>query len=219
MRKPILMISWLLLSLFFLFQGGPITSGAETDPNLLKVLRKVKEREKSIRTFSAAFHQLKKTSLLEDPLRSEGRIFFDRSGKILLKITKPSVSTVLIKKGWITLYYPEFSKKEERYIGERFIRKHFGLECSLEEIEKHYDIEFSEERYSGPYRLLLKPRDKAFRKYVSSIELLLDPGSWLPTSITVMEKGGDVTRITLKFLSINEPLPKGVFRPDIPDTR
>jgi len=197
----------------------PADAGKKPESELQQVLQKAKGREKNLKTFVAAFEQTKRTLLLEEPLRSRGMIFFDISGKMLFKVTEPVPLKVLLKRGWITLFYPKWSKYEERYIGRDVLNKNFGVGRSLDEMAEHYDIVLSPERPSGLYRLHLKPKSGRAEKHIDRIEVLLDPESWLPVSISVMEKEGDVTTITLEFKSINEPLPEGIFDLELPDQR
>lgn len=205
----------------FLFPGISFSAdaGKGQESELRQVLQKAKEREKELKTFVAAFEQTKKTLLLEEPLRSRGMVFFDNSGKMLLKVTEPEPLTVLLKRGWMTLFYPEWSKYEEMYIGSDVINKNFGFGRSLEEMAEQYDTVLSAERPSGCYHLTLRPKSGRAEKYIDRIEVLLNPESWLPVSISFMEKEGDMTTVSLEFKSINEPLPEGTFDLELPDQR
>lgn len=214
----ILFLTGLVLCLFAGI-SFPADAGQKADSELRRVLQKAKEREQSLKTFVAGFEQTKKTLLLEEPLRSRGIIFFDISGKMLLKVTEPVPLKVLLKRGWITLFYPEWSKYEERYIGSDLLSKNFGMGRSLDEMAEHYDIELSPKRPSGLYHLHLRPKSGRAEKFIDRIEVLLNPESWLPVSISVMEKEGDITTITLEFKSLNEPLPEGTFDLELPDQR
>ncbi len=207
--------------LLCLFPGTSCPGDAVMEPEaeLQRVLRKAKEREKDLKTFVAAFEQNKKTILLEEPLHSSGMIFFDISGKMLLKMAEPEPFKILLKGGWITLFYPKWSKYEERYIGSDVFDKHFGIGRSLDDMAERFDMMLSRERPSGLYPLHLKPKSGHMEKVIQRIELLLDPKSWLPVSLSFIEKEGDVTMITLEFKALNEPLPEGIFDLELPDQR
>ncbi len=69
----------------------------QSESELSWVLKNVKEKEKTLKTFTAKFVQTKKTYLLHEPLHSEGLIYFDSAGKMLWKVTSPSPLKVLLK--------------------------------------------------------------------------------------------------------------------------
>ena len=54
-------------------------------------------------------------------------------------------------------------------------------------------------------------------RYLDSIEVKVNPGSWLPERIHFRETDGDSVYIRLEFTSINEPLPQNVFEMRLPE--
>ena len=118
----------------------PLETTPQLKSKLNLVMENIKEREKSLKTFTAKFVQSKKTCLLKEPLRSEGLIFFDYSGKILFKVTRPSPLTVLLRNDTLIIYYPDLSKTEETYLGDNILKRYFGIGQSIEGLEKQYEI-------------------------------------------------------------------------------
>ena len=200
--------------------AGPAFS-SETDTlttsKLDWIMANIKEKEKNLKTFTARMVQTKKTRLLRDPLHSEGFICFDYTGKTLLKITEPSPLIVLLKDNMLVLYYPDLSKVKETYIGNNVLRKYFGIGQSVEELHKRYVIRLMSETPSDGYHLELIPKHKTIAKHIDSIEVTVNPENWLPQRICFKEKAGDWSDIRLEFISVNEPLPAGVFTFNFPE--
>ena len=210
LRSIVLAVISISLSLF------PILSArSETDPEseLNRVIENIKQREKTLRTFSAKFAQVKQTYLLHEPLHSEGLVYFDASGKMLWKVTSPSPMEVLLRDNLLFLYYPDLAKVEEKRLGtsDNLFKKYFGIGQPIEVLKEQYDIQLIPETRSGNYHLKLTPKQKAMAKHIDSIEVLVNSEDWLPEQIHFKEVKGDHTSLWLQFTSVNTPLPPGIF--------
>lgn len=195
----------------FSFENNP-----KPDQELNRVIKNIKEKEKNLKTFTAKFRQTRKTHLLREPLYSEGMIYFDSSGKLLMKVTSPSPLLILFKKNTLLIYYPEISKAEKRYIGntENIIKKYFGIGQTGEALKKQYEIQLSTNQESDGYNLSMVPKQDAVARHIERIEVLVNPETWLPERIFLMETKGDQSTLWLQFDSINQPLPPGIFSID-----
>lgn len=195
----------------FSFENNP-----KPDPELNRVIKNIKEKEKNLKTFTAKFRQTRKTHLLREPLYSEGMIYFDSSGKLLMKVTSPSPLLILFKKNTLLIYYPEISKAEKRYIGntENIIKKYFGIGQTGEALKKQYEIQLSTNQESDGYNLSMVPKQDAVARHIERIEVLVNPETWLPERIFLTEVKGDQSTLWLQFDSINQPLPPGIFSID-----
>ncbi len=218
-KKYIVPIS-LCISLFlYPYAVYPSETEPQPETELSWVIKNIKEKEKNLKTFTAKFSQTKKTSLLREPLHSEGIIYFDSSGKMLVEVISPSPLITLLKDSMLLIYYPDVSKTEERYLGgtDPILKKYFGIGQSIEELRKQYAIQLVSKTHSGSYHLKLIPKMKPIKKYIDSIEVVVSPKHWLPKSIHFKETKGDYTSLKLNFISINEPLPQGIFQVDFPE--
>lgn len=194
---PCIVCSW---------QGDPL-SGQETR----QLLEKIKDKEKTIQTFTAKIRQTKKTQMLQAPLQSEGLIYYDHVGRLLFKMTEPSPIIILFKEGRIFIQYPDIGKIEETYIGNDFLKNYMGFQASIEHLYEQYSIAI----YSNPefnrYRLTMAPKETRMAKRIDMIEVIIRAIDLLPEQIQILEKDGDITSITLEFTSINQSLPLNIF--------
>jgi outer membrane lipoprotein-sorting protein len=224
MNRNLKHILFVLLSLNLFMcpsSGVPSETGVETETELARVIEKVKEKERTLKTFVAKFVQTEQTYLLHEPLHSEGLIYFDSSGKMLWKVTSPSPLVVLLKNNVLLICDPDLSKCEEKRLPRRdnILRKYFGIGQSASELKKDYEIQLIPETGSQDYHLKLIPKRKAIAKHIDTIEVVIDSKHWLPERIHIKEVKGDETSVSLQFTSVNEPLPPGIFTIDYPRDR
>jgi outer membrane lipoprotein-sorting protein len=218
--KQYLSILSIVLSLLLCpLQAFSVENNPKPAQELNRVINNIKEKGKNLKTFTAKFRQTRKTHLLREPLYSEGMIYFDSSGKLLMKVTSPSPLLILFKKNTLLIYYPEISKTEKRYIGntENIIKKYFGIGQTGEALKKQYEIKLSTNQKSDGYYLDMLPKQRAISKHIERIEVLVNPETWLPERIFLKEVKGDQSTLWLQFDSINQPLPPGIFSIPLPD--
>jgi outer membrane lipoprotein-sorting protein len=209
--NPLLYILICMVPLF-----GPLSSpasdeGPQPASELAAVIGRIKEKERSVKHFHARFSQTRKTTLLREPLRSEGQVFYDREGKMLFEVIHPDAMTVILKDGMLTIFYPDLSETKQRYLGKDFLREYFGVGQSMEELEKRYSVRLVNEPSPDRALLILKPKSGSLAKRIESIELAIDLRSLLPERVSIREPGGDFTHIHLDFISIDRPLPPELF--------
>ena len=199
----------------------PSEKDLESESELSRVIQKIKAKEETLQTFTARFVQTKRTYLLQEPLHSEGLIYFDSKGKMLWKVTTPSRLEVLLKDNMLIIHYPDLSESEERRLGrtDRILKKYFGIGQSIEELRKQYEIHLMPIKDSEDYHLKLIPKRKAIAKHIDAIEVVVDSEHWLPERIYFKEVKGDFTSLVLQFTSVNEPLPPDIFAVDHVENR
>lgn len=216
MNKNLKHILFILLSLnLFVCPSAvvPSETGVQTETELGWVIEKIKEKEMTLRTFAAKFVQTERTYLLQEPLHSEGLIYFDSTGKMLWKVTSPSPLVVLLKNNLLLMCDPDLSECEEKRLRrtDNILRKYFGIGQSAIELKKQYEIQLIPETDSQGYHLRLIPKRKAIAKHIDTIDVVVDAKHWLPERIHIKEVKGDQTSVLLQFTSVNEPLPPDIF--------
>ena len=213
---PILII--ICLFLFPLYAFSSETDHQSTS-DLVQVIKNIKEKEKALKTFVATFSQIKKSQLLRETLKSEGLIYFDISGKILIKVIHPSLITLLLKDNMQVTYYPDLDKAEKKIIGrtDNILSKYLGIGQPVEMIQKQFEIILGDKISSGGYSLKMIPKNTFLARHIDMIEVVVNPNNGLPGQIYFKEKQGDHTAIQLEYKAINEPMPPGIFSIALPE--
>ena len=217
MKKNLIFPSLLLTLL--LYQPIPAMASETQQPDWTaeEVLLKVREREQTLATFIARFKQIQQNSLFARSQISEGTIFFDRNGKLLMKMIAPDTYLVFITNQKMMLGVPGSSSYRQKKLPGRgaFFKQVMGID----QLKKQYDIRMiSIPGEKGP-ELELKPLKISRRTPFSTIRVRINTLHWLPEMIRLEEPGKDVTTFHLEFISINQPLPDGIFDIPLPDNK
>lgn len=201
------------------YPATPSETDIQPESELARVMENIKEKEKTLKTFAATFIQTKKSHLLRETLNSEGFIYFDVRGKMLIKVILPSPLTLLLKQNMIIIHYPESARAERKVFGrmDNFLKEYLGIGESVEALKEKYDIRLSSETPSGNYLLTMIPKINTTSRYIEMIDVVVSPKNWLPEQIHFKEKQGDYTSLRLRFTSVNEPLPQGIFSIELPE--
>jgi outer membrane lipoprotein-sorting protein len=218
--KKLSMLPSLILTLLLICQAIPALP-SETQKRVWTVddvLLHLKERERTLATFIAGFKQIQQNSLFDQPQVSEGTLFFDQSGKLLMKMTTPEAYLVLITDQKMIMGVPGSSSYRQKNIAGQntFFKQVVGIGRPMHQLKNQYDI-----RIAAPCEesceLELRPLKKNRRIPFTAIRATINTLQWLPEKIRLEEPGGDVTTFHLRFTSINQPLPDHIFDIPVPD--
>ena len=215
-KNPI--IYALILTLLLLNPSIPAHSAdvQKSDWTVEEVLRNVREREQTLTTFIAEFKQIQENSLFTEAQVSEGTLFFDHNGRLLMKMSAPEAYLIFIEDQKMILGVPGSpSYRQKKIPGKKpFLKQMMGIG----QLKNQYDIHKTAAPCGETCELELRPLKKSRRIPFSSIRARINTRQWLPEMIHLEEPGGDVTTFHLQFISINQPLPEGIFDIPIPDT-
>jgi len=198
--------------------GAVRADTSEKYADLDRILSQVKQREKTLKTFVARFHQTRKNALLVEPLVSEGIMYFDHTGKILMKITDPQPLMLLIMDNRFIMGNPDTGQFTQKHIPGRrsIVERYLGIGQSVDTLKSTYDIQPVSPNGSTTCHLKLIPKSTNRNLPFLSIDVGINRQLRLPEYIRLNEAGGDYTAITMQFQSINTPLPEGIFSFEVP---
>lgn len=219
MNRYIARISTIICLLLFPLHVFSSEADHRSTSELVQIIKKIKEKEKTIKTIIAAFSQIKKSELLRETLKSEGLIYVDFSGKILIKVLHPSLLTLLLKDNMQIIYYPDLAKAEKKILGraDNIFSKYLSTGQPFERIQKQFEIGLGDKISSEGYHLKMVPKNTAATQLIDMIEVVINQKSGLPEQIYIKEKQGDHTAIQFEYKAINEPLPPSIFSIELPE--
>jgi len=193
----------------------------KTDWTVDDVLLRLKERQRTLTTFVAGFKQIQQNSLFDQPLVSEGTLYFDHNSKLLMKMTTPEAYLVFITDRKMILGVPGSSSYRQKNLpGQNsFFKRVMGIGQSVDQLKTQYDIQMVAPPCKEICELRLTPLKKSRRTPFKSIQATIDTLQWLPETIHMEETSGDVTTFHLQFRSINQPLPDRIFDIPMPDKK
>ena len=211
----------LLVVLVFLAPGSMVAAASDqalpVDPG--KVLTDVKTHAQAINTLVAQFKQTRISKLLQAPLVSTGLIYFERGGNMLTQVNTPSTLQLLIRDQYITIVNPELGTVSKRRVppSDQMIKTWLEGDVSIDTLTQQYELRVTQSLNQESYNLQMIPRDPHIVRYLDRVEIELNPATLLPRQIMILLTQGDRSTVELQYLSINKPLPAGIFDIKIPE--
>jgi outer membrane lipoprotein carrier protein len=173
----------------------------------------IEAASRKIQSIDAEFTQTKQLKMLARPLESEGRLYYRRPGEFRWEYTKP-IQSILIKNKHGT---KRVTWRNGRFEAESEARL-LPVQRVLEQLEHWLRGDFTQgtafeaRLISGATaRVELKPRDKALSQYVSLVNVVLSSTPGVVDGIEIWEGPESVTKIQLKHVKLNQPLPVNAF--------
>jgi len=211
----------LLAAIVFLATNAPAVSAVDqtppADPD--QVLTRIKARTTTVKTLVASFRQERFSRLLEEPLISEGLIYFERDGMILMQVDTPSSLQLLIEGQSVTVVDAELGLVKKMRLSRlnQTIKTWLAWDAPLEHLKQQYDLQLTEQLNHKRYKLQMTPKAANIARHITAIEVQVSADVLLPEQIIIKSTKGDRTSVRLRFVSINEPLPDGIFDIEIPE--
>ena len=162
----------LLLSLFSpLLRAEPLSP-----PDLKLLLARIREKRASAPQMSADFEEEKNVKMLNKPITSTGRVWFQSPNKFRreAKGNSPSITVSNGQQLWI--YYPKFHSAEHYSLG-----KHSPLDAGINAITASLNLENVEATYhiSGTkeadgFQLQLLPRNPSMKRFLETFSIKMN---------------------------------------------
>ena len=89
--------------------------------------------------------------------------------------------------------------------------------AALDKLKQQYDLRLAESLQDDRYTLQMIPKDAQMTRHIASVEIQVHRKVLLPEQIVIKTPKGDRTTIQMHIVSINEPLPAGIFDIVVPD--
>lgn len=166
----------------------------------------------SMRGLSARFTERKQIALLAAPLESEGEIHFAPPDKLVRRVTAPSPSIVLLDGRQLTM--ASNGRRERIDLSTQPVVASFVdsfrhvLRGDRAALERTYRISFSREGQA--WRLVLRPKSDALRRFMTSLELRGEGPAI--TTMRMVERSGDVTVTELRDVQPNRRFSRAQIR-------
>lgn len=183
------------------------------ESQLTSLKAQIKAKNAQINTLTCPFSQTKHLSMLKNPAVSEGIMYFKKPSQFRWEYTNnprfifaqngqtiytKSGDQVQIVKDNSALLYQEISKLVIQSVNGSILENSKEFTTQYEENKKYIKI-------------VLTPKQRNVKKFISSIHLLLDKKSFLASQIIMNEPNGDYTTIKFDNISVNQPINESLF--------
>ena len=216
----------LLLCLGFILAGtAAFTSQvgrAGTHLTAEEVLEQLQAKARALKSLKASFEQRKYSRLLVRPMESEGELFWQPPGRFRWQVVRPAPLTLVVRGAKILLLYPDL-KKATLYRGQSgvaLLDRITGAAGDPQTFQRQYAIEvesIAQGQGSRWIQMNMEPKSPKYARYFKRLEVKIDPKTWLPNEIAILEGNDDWTLIYLSNLIENSNLADGLFSVEPPE--
>ena len=201
--------SFVFLSLLALTSVAHAQSLSEAD--VKNLLERIREKRGSVPNMHADFQEQKTIHLLNKPVVSSGKIWFQAPNKFRREVggNSPSVTVSNGRDLWI--YYPNFKSAEHYALGKRSpvdaVIAAINTALNLENAEKSFQI--SGTKAGNGYELQLLPRAPSMKRMFQRFDLRLNSDLAADRTDMVQPNGDQI--VTVYSNQTRAPIPDSTF--------
>ena len=167
---------FLFLSLL-LFLCAPLLRAEPLSPADLKtLLGRIKEKRASAPQMSADFQEEKNVKMLNKPISSSGKIWFQSPNKFRREAKGNSPSITVSDGQHLWIYYPKFHSAEHYSLGKRSPLdagiNAITASLNLENVEATYHISGTKE--TDGFQLVLLPRNPSMKRFLQTFTIRMN---------------------------------------------
>ena len=214
---------------FFLFIGlilfstasfQPLGAGTQITPG--EVLEQLQAKAETLKSLQGNFQQQKFSRLLITPVESTGKFSWQPPGRFRWEVVQPAPLTLVARDDKILLIYPDLKKASlyHRPSGGGLLDRITGVTNDPEAFQRQYEIEVQLVSQGGSGRwiqMTMVPKSARQKRFFKRLEVKIDPETWLPNEIAILEAKKDWTVISLSNLVENSEIPEELFRAEPPE--
>jgi hypothetical protein len=188
----------------------PAMSVAGDEAGLLDSLR---SSMAEVRSVQARFVQEKSLAMLQEPLRSEGRLYYQAPDDLRWEYTVPEAQGFSVRgsKGW--RWWPSgehkpLDLKKDPLLGPMAAELLVWVKFDLKHIQMAYGVEVLQ--YDPPL-LRLRPRAQQLRRVLDHLDIAFTPDGRSVLQVDYLEPDGDTTSLRFLDAILDARIPDGVF--------
>jgi outer membrane lipoprotein-sorting protein len=175
-------------------------------------LRRVEVEQRDLRTLRARFVQIKRLSLLDEPLESSGQLLFKRPDRVRWEMVKPEPLTVVINRG--ALHIPGVPESEQQALSASpvtaMLSQLGGLFTGeLSALEGGFEITATDRESEIVVQLV--PREAAWRQSYRRIEIAFAEPKVIISRIRLENALGDTVDIRFEEPARNVEIADSAF--------
>lgn len=184
-----------------------------TEAQAKAMVEKINQKATSIKTLACDFTQVKTLRFLNDKMTSQGKMYFDGTGKLRWEYTSPYSYTfilngqkVYIKSGKSSHTIDIRQSKLFQSIAQVMMNSMTGKSLTN-------NSEFTCTMYTQGIDWVadMVPQKKEMKKMFKTIRLRFDSTRQMVSQVEMTEQGGDTTLITLKDVKLNGKVDEKMF--------
>lgn len=196
----------------FLFLFAPLLHAEPLAPADLKaLLARIREKRAAAPQVQADFQEDKSVKMLNKPIVSSGKIWFQAPNKFRREAKGSSPSITVSNGQLLWIYYPKFKSAERYELGKRSPLdagiSAITASLNLENVEATYHITATKE--ADGYQLQLTPRNPSMKRFVQTFSIKINNELQVLRTEMVQPNGDRI--ITTYSNETRTPIPVSTF--------
>ncbi len=198
----------------------PTAEGLGLREKLDRLVERVKYEQNRIETIQARLLQHLTSELLLEPQVSRGWFRFRPPDALRWEFVEPEPLVIAMNGDVATTWYVDLGTAKVTDVGNlsEQVLTYLGPAGSLETLMQYFTVQVEFPEHEGdPYYLHLTADYRRVEKYATTIDIWIDPESYLPRRFKVVHASGDERLIELEDMVLNEPIDDEEFVLSLPD--
>ena len=196
----------------FLFLCAPLLHAEPLSPGDLKtLLGRIREKRAAAPQVQADFQEEKSVKMLNKPIVSSGKIWFQAPNKFRREAKGNSPSITVSNGQLLWIYYPKFKSAERYELGKRSPLdagiSAITASLNLENVEATYNITATKE--ADGYQLQLTPRNPSMKRFVQTFSIKINNELQVLRTEMVQPNGDRI--VTTYSNETRAPIPASTF--------
>lgn len=184
-----------------------------TGNTLTQYKTQIKAKNLQINSLTCPFTQTKNMSILKTPNVTKGFMYFKKNEKFRWEyVNNP---TFIFAQNGKTIYTKSGDKvqiiKDNSVILYQQISKLVMQSINGEILENNKEFTTKFEENGSFIKIILEPKQRNMKKFIASIQLLIDKKSYLASQFILNEPNGDNTIIKFEKVKLNQNIDDSIF--------
>jgi outer membrane lipoprotein-sorting protein len=176
---------------------------------------RIEEASRKMTTLVCRFTQVKTLSILNEEMRSEGKLYYQRDRRLRWEYLSPYRYLFLLNDNTLVMQTEDSRQVVDVQAG-GFFREIIqvmmnGISGSGLSDLKRFDIRYYQRQGDTPWEVHLLPRQRDLKQLFSVIRLVFDAGDYSVVQVELKEPGGDTTLFHLLDKQVNVDLKDDTF--------
>lgn len=177
--------------------------------------------QRETQSIAASFTETTVSSLLVEPLVSQGTLVTEAPGRMVMDYLTPERRRLIVDNDRLAVTWPDRDQTEMRAIGDTRARvQRFFANASPDELRDFFDIAVdTDPQLPDTVAVTMTPRRGQIREGLALLELWVEPETAVMRQMRMTYPTGDSTTIALHDIRLNDPIDEAVFTmlEDLPD--
>ena len=209
--RPVSPVLGSFLYLFILLSPALLQAEPLSPADLKALLGRIREKRAAAPQLQADFQEEKSVKMLNKPVSSSGKLWFQAPNKFRREAKGNAPSTTVSNGQVLWIYYPKFKSAERYELGKRSPLdagiSAITASLNLENVEATYNITATKE--ADGYQLQLLPRNPSMKRFIQTFSIKLNHELQVVRTDMVQPSGD---RLVTTYSNENRaPIPPSTF--------